>query len=112
MTSKLELSEGETLLFVFADSVRLDDITMIKEQVEAHPAARRIVLDLVGLPLVTTTGLGALVALHKFCIFKERALILTGFSPYVREIFDLTRLSRIFMIVATRAEALQGIAKP
>jgi anti-sigma B factor antagonist len=106
MTNKMEIGEGEALLFVFEDSVSLEDITVIKEQIAVHPEARRVVVDLVGLPLVTTTGLGALVALHKFCIHKERALILTGFSPYVKEIFDLTRLSRIFTIVPTREEAL------
>ena len=108
MIKKTELGAGETLLFVFEDSARLEDITVIKEQIMAHPGVRRIVVDLVGLPLVTTTGLGALVALHKFCILKKRVLLLTGFSPYVKEIFDLTRLSRVFTIVATREEALRG----
>ena len=108
MTNKMELAEGETLLFLFSDSVESGDVTVIKEQIAAHPEARRIVVDLAGLPLVTTTGLGALVSLQKFCVVNERALVLTGLSPYVREIFDLTRLARVFTIVETREEALRA----
>jgi len=94
-------------IVIFKSEVQTEDSAAIKETIKSHPLADRIVLDLSQVSLITTPGLGTLVSLSKFCKDQKRKLILFGLSKYVREVFDLTRLSPIFEIKQTREEAIR-----
>lgn len=100
-----ELPDG--FAATFSAEVAPDDGSAIKEEARRRPQVSRIVVDLTAITLITTPGLGALVAVQKFCREHSIRLVLCGLSPYVREIFDLTRLSTIFEVVATREDALR-----
>lgn len=93
---------------VFENEVGTEDSAAIKDVITSQPDAERVILDLAKVSLITTPGLGTLVSLSKFCKDRKRRLILCGLSPYVKEIFDLTRLSPIFEIKATRKEAISS----
>ncbi len=99
-----ELNDG--FVAVFAHDLGPDDGAAIKEEARKRPHVQRIIIDLTPITLITTPGLGALVAVQKFCREHKIRLVLCGLSPYVREIFDLTRLSTVFDVTPTRAEAL------
>lgn len=99
-------SRGSALIIRWADEVAPDDTTAVKELINAEPDSERIVIDLAGVALITTPGLGALVSIHKFCAEKKRRMRLCNLSPYVNEIFDLTRLSKVFEVVKTLEDAL------
>lgn len=91
----------------FKKEVQTEDSAAIKETIKSQPLADRVVLDLSQVSMITTPGLGTLVSLSKFCKDQKRRLILCGLSPYVKEVFDLTRLSPIFEIKPTREEAIR-----
>ena len=57
---------------------------------------RMVIVDFSPVRIVDSTGLGALLA----------AARVAGLQPQVRETFDLARMSRIFAIFPTQAEAL------
>jgi anti-anti-sigma factor len=97
---------GTALVLRWSEEVAPDDATAIKDLIAAQPDSERIVIDLAGVALITTPGLGALVSIHKFCVEKKRRMRLCNLSPYVNEIFDLTRLSKVFEVVKTLEDAL------
>lgn len=96
----------EGLVIVFASDVTTEDSGAIKELMRKNQDARRIIVDLSKVSLITTPGLGTLVSVNKACKDQQRRLLLCGLSPYVNEIFDLTRLSPIFEIFPTRDAAI------
>ena len=69
------------------------------------PSAKGIVIDLAKTTFIDSAGLGALVSLLKNCNQRGIRLYLAGLTPQVRQIFELTRLYRLFDIFETVALA-------
>lgn len=91
----------------FRAEISPEDGALLKDEARRRTEVQRLVVDLTSVTLITTPGLGALVALQKFSREHGIRLVLCGLSPYVREIFDLTRLSTIFEVVAAREDAIR-----
>lgn len=64
----------------------------------------RIVLDLAGVEFVDSSGLGALIHMHKTVEGRGR-LVLCNVDPKVAQLFKITRLQRVFAIADTRDAA-------
>ena len=69
----------------------------------------RLVLDLGGLEFLDSSGLGAMVALLKG-LGSRGALVVCGVHGAVRSLFQLTRMDKVFVIVAGRDEAVARLA--
>lgn len=67
---------------------------------------RRLVVDMKGIDLVNSTGLGALIGLHSSYREQGGEVILCGLDKKIRNLFVLTRLSEVFPVEDTQAEAL------
>lgn len=63
-------------------------------------------LNLSEVEFINSSGLGSLVSLMKETRVKKGRLTLSNMANYVKEIFEITQLSRIFEIFDTDAEAL------
>ncbi len=63
-----------------------------------QPEHKNIVVDLSQTTFVDSCGLGALVALHKTACGRQGSLKLLNPQPSVKQILDLTRLSRVFEV--------------
>lgn len=79
----------------------------VKERIEK--GGRKFVLDLSRMDLVTTPFLGLLVTLQKAIAQAGGRMVLSGPSPYTREILDLTRLSRVFEVHADLESAKRSL---
>jgi anti-anti-sigma factor len=99
-------SRGGSLVVRWSEEASPDDTSEIKNLIASRPEAERIIIDLAQVALITTPGLGSLVSIHKFCSENHRRMRLCNLSPYVNEIFDLTRLSKVFEVVKTLEDAL------
>ncbi len=99
--------EGDVWILSPKSRVGLDDHNWIKESMAAglEKGGRRFLVDLASLDLVTTPFLGLLVSMQKQVAQRQGRLVLSGLSPYAREIFDLTRLSKVFEIAPDRGAA-------
>lgn len=64
----------------------------------------RVVLDLAGVEFVDSSGLGALIHMHK-TFEPQGRLALCNVDPKVAQLFKVTRLERVFAIATTEAEA-------
>jgi len=67
---------------------------------------RMVIVDFSPVRIVDSTGLGALLAAARVASRTGGQLRVAGLQPQVRETFDLARMSRIFAIFPTQAEAL------
>lgn len=101
-------SHGETLLVQVAED-RIDASTAIqfKDGMQAASAVAkdRIVLDLSSVTFLDSSGLGAVVAVMKFCA-PEIKVELAGLTPIVAKVFRLTRMDNVFKIHETADDAL------
>ena len=87
---------------------RLDSVSASEFKAEiaiAAASAKGIVIDLAATTFIDSAGLGALVSLLKNCSQRGLRLYLAGLTPQVRQIFELTRLYRLFDIFETAAQA-------
>lgn len=73
------------------------------------PANEKIVLDLAGVPYVSSAGLRVLLIGAKAARAKGHKLVLTGLSPPVREVFDISGFTSIFAIEADVESALASL---
>ena len=65
-----------------------------------------VVLDLSGVDLVNSTGLGSLISINAAFQEKGGRVKLAGLDKKIKNIFVLTRLSEVFDIAETQQDAL------
>ena len=70
-----------------------------------------LIIDFSGTKFVDSIGLGTLVSILKQSALKQKKVVLASLSPQVRQIFELTRLYRLFEIFATVDEAAAALQK-
>lgn len=86
-------------------SKRLDSINVGEFKADAmsflEKSAEGIVIDFSNTVFIDSAGLGALVSILKTATQKSKRLALACLSPQVAQIFELTKLYRIFDIYDT-----------
>lgn len=99
---------GDTLVVHVAED-RIDASTAIQfkdgMQEAAIAANDRIVLDLSRVAFLDSSGLGAVVAVMKYCA-PEIKVELAGLTPIVAKVFRLTRMDKVFRIHESADAAL------
>ena len=83
---------------------------LLKEHIKEllDTGAKKLVLDLEGLEFLDSSGLGALVSCLRRVKEKKGEIKLAGLGPEVRSIFDITRVSRLFDICESVADAVKA----
>ena len=69
----------------------------------------RLVLNLKDVEFIDSTGLGVLVSCLRRCVASGGALCLAELPEFARAIFDLTRVTRVFRIEESEAEAVRAL---
>lgn len=70
----------------------------------------RVLLDLSGVEYVTSSGLRAILMLHRAVGNRAGALRLCGLTPFVAQVFDVSNFTSLFEIHPTRDAALKSLA--
>lgn len=70
-----------------------------------------LLLDFTDTKFVDSIGLGALVSILKQSAQRRKRVVLANLSQQVRQIFELTRLYRLFEIFPTVDEAAQALTE-
>jgi anti-sigma B factor antagonist len=86
-------------------SQTLDD-ALSSGAVRGHPALH---LDLSDVPYVSSAGLRVLLKAAKAARAGKTGLALSGLSPQVREVFDVSGFTALFRIFASGTEARQSL---
>ncbi|MGV8174975.1 MAG: STAS domain-containing protein [Methanothrix sp.] len=108
---KIAISEIEGI-FIMAVYGRIDSNSSSEfERVlyETIDKTAWIILDLAEVEYISSSALRVLLAGKKRLKPKKGDLILTALQPVVRDVFEITGLSRVFSIQKSREQALQSI---
>lgn len=105
-------TSNDDITVITPDGERLTaaNATHFKEQVIAHVDGghSRLVVDMSGVSFVDSAGLGALVGVLKR-IGNRGDIVVCGLADGVRQMFELTRMNRIFTEYSDRAAAVTAL---
>jgi anti-sigma B factor antagonist len=68
-----------------------------------------MILDFSDVPYVDSSGLGSLVSAYTSCLKSGRRVALTGVSPRVLKVFEITKVEPIFLMFSTLSEAIEAL---
>ena len=98
MKTTIQETDGKTLVTVTGE---LDTDTSPKFQTEIAPLMERdgldVELDLEGLDYISSKALRIIISLQQAVMENHGTMRITKVSPSVREVFDMTGLSKSFL---------------
>jgi len=109
---RLEVSKtGEVSVVTFADQKILDEVAIQELGAELfalveHDNRRTILLDFAGVEFLSSAALGKLITFDRKLKTAKGRLKMCGLTPGILEVFQVTKLNKVFDIRADRAEAL------
>ncbi len=111
---EMELSsrklDGDTAVLRIGGEVDLYTAPQVKEEILAliEAGVRRLVVDLSDTEYLDSTALGALVGALKRLREREGDLRLVNPRPRIQKLLEVTRLSKVFEVRSSVAQALEG----
>ena len=111
---RLDIEEvGDVTVAKFLDKKILDEgnIQIIGNQLFAlveEDARQKIVLDFSNVEYLSSAALGKLITLNKKLQGVSGRLVLCNIDPQIYEVFEITKLNKLFNIQKEEQEALQA----
>jgi anti-sigma B factor antagonist len=109
----VSIKEIGGVLVLYVEAVRLDGAVgaVLRNTVASKIDSRKkIAIDIGGVKLVDSGGLGSLVALLKSITSNQGKLVLVGMHKSVRVMFELSRMDRQFVLVEELTDAVNQLA--
>ena len=106
------LQEGSVMVVRILESrIDIRDAADFKAAMAVHidKGYKRIALEFSEVDFIDSSGLGAIVSILKR-LGDEGELAISGAKPTVLNLFKMTRLDRIFTIVATEEDAVRALS--
>jgi anti-anti-sigma factor len=72
--------------------------------------AATMILDLSHVPYMDSVGLGSLVGTYVSCQKSGRRIALSGVTPRVWQLFQITKLEPFFLVFPTLADAVEALS--
>jgi anti-sigma B factor antagonist len=114
-TRRLDIEEiGDVTVAKFIDKKILDEtnIQIIGNQLFGlvdEDGRRKIVLDFTNVEYLSSAALGKLITMDKKVKSVKGKLRLCAIRPEIYEVFEITRLNKVFDIKSTQDQALEGL---
>ncbi len=88
----------EEVIVTLVGSIYVEDAVILREKLIAlvESGYRQFVIKLHGVDYIDSSGLGVLVAIQKKALQKQGGVTLVGAKGVVKELFELTRLNKVF----------------
>jgi len=109
---RLEVSKsGEVSVVTFTDQKILDEAAIQELGAELFALVeqdnrKRILLDFTGVEFLSSAALGKLITFDRKLKTAQGRLKMCGLSPGILEVFQVTKLNKVFDIRSERSEAL------
>ena len=102
---------GEVTVVKFVDKKILEEASIQELGAELfalveHDNRRTILLDFAGVEFLSSAALGKLITFDRKLKTAKGRLKMCGLTPGILEVFQVTKLNKVFDIRADRAEAL------
>lgn len=105
---KIECTSSQECQILHINEARIDAFGAIKFKEHMRnligDGHKRVILDLTNVTFVDSSGLGALVAIHKL-LSPNRKLELASLAPAVTRVLQLTHMDQVFPIHANISDA-------
>ena len=97
MIQKAEIVDNQVQVFLIG-SIYIEEAKQIQAKIHDFFFFffKRFAFDLSEVDYIDSSGLGMLVSLHKQALKKGGCMKISGIKGMVREIFELTRLTKVF----------------
>jgi anti-sigma B factor antagonist len=111
---RLEIEDiGDVTVVCFTDRKILDEqnIQVIGEQLFSlvdEMSRKHLLLNFTNVEYMSSAALGKLITLNKKVQASGGRLVLCNIDPQIREVFEITRLDKLFTIRRDEQEALQA----
>ena len=109
-----ELAENGVHLIALSGEIDLQHSPKMRQllQAKASQQVPVLLLDFTEVKYIDSSGLATLVEYYQKSRTYSGKIAMAGLSNRVRSVFDLVRLSEIFLIYPSVAEARQGLGLP
>jgi anti-sigma B factor antagonist len=99
--NKVEISTNtnrEEVAVKLVGSLYVEDAAILREKLLAFMESgyKQFIITLHDVEYIDSSGLGVLVAIQKKALQKEGSVVLVGAKGIVKELFELTRLNKVF----------------
>ncbi len=93
-------NNGSQVIVKLSGSIYVEDAAKLRENLLNHieQGHNNFLLDLEKVDYIDSSGLGVLVAINKRTLQNRGKLIIKGINGLVKELFELTRLTKVFEI--------------
>lgn len=109
-----EKKERDVAILVIQGEIDLHVSPSLRTALKAKAQAKtpRLLLDFAAVGYIDSSGLATLIEYYQSARAYQGKLALCALSSSVRSSFDLVRLTEVFSIFPTEAEALKALAAP
>lgn len=115
MSDLLSFQRDDVLVIRFTSPRILSDVMIAQIGQEliklADQANGKLLLDFSGVAFMSSAMIGKIVLLNKKCQANKTKVKLCGISPTIREVFEITRLDKVFTIYDDETAALEAFKK-
>ena len=110
MNLKIEEKKGIAVIYVKEERLDAHNSGDLKVEMQRifGEGKKNVLVDLLDVRFIDSSGLGALVSGFKNAISNQGNLKLSSLQPQVKSMFELTRLHRVFEIFPSPSEALEN----
>lgn len=112
MAKVIFFNEEQYLLAKLEGEVTLLQSSEIKEEIKEQLTKleqKNLILDLSGVPLLDSSGLGILISLFKYINQQQGKIVYVGATDYVKKIIGFAKLEQIFTLAPDLEQAKQII---
>jgi anti-sigma B factor antagonist len=88
----------DEVIVTLVGSIYVEDAAILREKLIAYVESgyNQFTIKLHGVEYIDSSGLGVLVAIQKKALQKKGGVTLVGAKGVVKELFELTRLNKVF----------------
>lgn len=99
MKQEYSVADGKVKVSL-SGSMYVEEAAVLRERLldYADKGYKLFFIDMSGVDYIDSSGLGVLVAIHKRAVQKGGEVELHGLRGVVKELFELTRLTKVFTI--------------
>lgn len=95
------LLEKDQVRVILKGSMHVEDAGILRGKLLEiiDQGQKNFLVDMSNLDYIDSTGLGVLVTIHKRALQKNGTVTIKGLKGAVQDLFDLTRLNKVFTII-------------
>ena len=99
MIQEINIEENQVIVKL-SGSIYVEEAAQLRESLTGHieKGHKTFIIDLGGVDYIDSSGLGTLVAIQKRALQNGGSVVIKGLRGLVKDLFELTRLDKVFEI--------------